>query len=157
MMTRIYVCNSRLYLISFAFVIFLAGQVIIGCESPPVSAPAAPGISYQVIDQWPIPNGGYGRAIVVDPKNCTDSGIRALGDKLRSDTALDRNAFVFIYNDSRAAGLRKAALDERLNKKDLKYHDNHMVGSYMRNANTGHHRLSFGLSGVNGPQTIMDY
>ena len=36
---------------------------------PPPALPAADQIPYQTVEQWKIPNGGYGRAIVIDPKS----------------------------------------------------------------------------------------
>jgi hypothetical protein len=116
-----------------------------------------PAITYQTINEWRIPNGGYGRVIVINPSNCNDADMRALGKQLRNETRLDRNAFVVIYDDLRAARLRNAALAERLSQKELEYHDKHLIGSYMRNASTGFHQLVFGFSGIHGPQTIVDY
>lgn len=151
----------RLITILAASVITLAGLANIGCEgkssNPLVEVSPLQAITYRAIDERAIPNGGYVRVVVIDPKNRNDSDLRALGDLLRKDTASDRNAFVFIYDDQRAANQRKAAMDDRLSKKDLSHHDNHWVGSYTRNANTGLHRLAYGLSGFNGSQTLVNY
>ena len=63
--------------------------------------------SYKIVEQWSIPNGGFGRAIVVKA-NPTESELRALGERLRQDTRDERNAFVFVYDDERAARNRRA-------------------------------------------------
>lgn len=118
-----------------------------------VAAPEAAGatVAYKVVEQWSIPNGGYGRVVVIDPKQRTEAGLRALAEKLRHDTAADRNAFVVIYDNARAASLRKAADAYKLNKRDAKFHDDHALGSYIRNRNTGVHELNMLLQGLDGP------
>jgi len=117
------------------------------------AAPEAAGttVAYKVVEQWSVPNGGYGRVVVIDPKQRSEAGLRALAEKLRRDTAADRNAFVFIYDNARAASLRKAANAEKLNKPDTKFHDDHALGSYIRNGNTGFHELNMLLQGPGGP------
>jgi hypothetical protein len=114
-------------------------------------------IDYKTAAEWSIPNGGYSRVIVIARQNLNDPDMRRLGEQLRYETRSQRNAFVFIYDDARAASLRQAALDESLSKADLSFHDQHLVGAYMRNANTGFHQLAFGLQGINGPQVTVDY
>ena len=85
-----------------------------GCGSPPSGSPeAAKGsIRYEVVEEWTLPNGGYGRAIAVDGAQRTEEGLLALANQLRRETQGDRNAFIFIYDDRRAAVLRKEALAE---------------------------------------------
>ena len=114
--------------------------LLVGCDQsspPPVRDVPKPAVIYSIIDEWRIPNGGYSRVIVTDVTQRSEAGLLALADQLRRDTRADRNAFVFIYDNHDAAVLRKAALAERLNKRDLKLHDDHMIGTYFRNANTG--------------------
>lgn len=121
---------------------------------PKASAPAEPSkpkIPYDVVDERKIPNGGYARVIVVGQASRTEQGILDLADQLRRDTSADRNAFIFIYDDKKAASMRDAALSERLKESDLKFHDSHMIGSYMRNANSGFHSVTMALKGTSGP------
>jgi len=125
------------------------GQDTSGVPASP--APHTPRISYQIVKQWAIPNGGYGRVIVVDPAQRSEAGLLAVAEQLRRDTKNDRNAFAFIYDQRDAAMLRDAALEERLSKADMKQHDDHMIGTYIRNANTGFHAVTIALQGVNGP------
>lgn len=47
--------------------------------------------------------------------------------------------------------MRKAALGEGLSTADLKYHDDHAIGSYFRNVNTGYHALMVTLGGAGEP------
>lgn len=108
-------------------------------------------VAYSVVEEWSITNGGYGRVIVVDPSLRSEAGLLALADQLRRDTRADRNAFVFIYDDRDAAKLRKAALEEQLSDRVMKFHDDHFIGTYFRNANTGFHALTIMLQGVYGP------
>lgn len=120
-------------------------------EARPTPVPAAQGdIRYEVVDKWGIPNGGFGQVIAIDPKYRNEEDLRKLAECLKKNTNKDRNAFVFIYDDKLAASLRKAAVDENLEKKELAHHDSHMIGSYMRNANTGYHALTITLKGVTG-------
>ena len=118
---------------------------------------AIPTISHRIIEEWTIPNGGYGRIIVIDPVHRNEKDMRMLGDQLRSDTKKDRNAFIWIYDDEKAARVRKAALAERLNKKDLEHHDKHVIGDYARNANTGFHALIIFLEGLDGSPLEVKY
>ena len=118
------------------------------------SGAAAP--SYKVLEQWSIPNGGFGRAIVVKA-NPTEEELRALGEKLRQDTRNERNAFVFVYDDERAARNRRAAFSEKLPKTDLRHHDRHQVAKYFRNANTGFHELDITAKGLDGPNAKVKY
>jgi hypothetical protein len=109
--------------------------------SPPTPAVSQPQsrIAYDVVRQWTIPNGGFGRVVVISKANAKESGLRALGETLKYDTASDRNTFVFIFDDRRAAAMYERALN--LNKKDGRFYDRHFVAMYSRNINTGLHRL----------------
>lgn len=111
---------------------------------------------YKVIEEWKIPNGGYGRAVVVKP-NPVESELRALGEKLKQDTKRDRNAFIFIYDDEKAARNRRAAAADRLAREDLKHYDKHFVGTYFRNGNTGFHQLTITVKGLDGPSVEVKY
>ncbi len=138
--------------------VFLAGLsatlLLLSEELIAQSNAAAP--SYKIVEQWSIPNGGFGRAIVVKA-NPTEAELRALGEKLGQDTRDDRNAFVFIYDDERAARNRHAAFSEKLAKAELRHHDRHQVAKYFRNANTGFHELDITPKGLDGPNTKVKY
>jgi len=114
------------------------------------------GPAYKVIEQWSIPNGGFGRVIVVAPSP-GEADLRALGEKLRQDTRNERNAVVFVYDDSRAAEYRRAAISEKLPKAELQHHDRHRVAMYLRNVNTGFHELDITPEGLGGPNAKVKY
>lgn len=114
-------------------------------------------VSYVVAESWEIPNGGFGKVIIVAPANRNDADLRLLGDQLRRETSRDRNAVVEIYDASRAVSLRRDAFAERLSKADQAFYDQHKIGIYTRNANTGHHSLVLMLDGLNGEFTTIEY
>jgi hypothetical protein len=106
-------------------------------------------IKYEVVDQS-FPGDGLIRAITVDPAQRTEAGLLALADQLKRETK-DTNGLVliFIYDDLRAAALRRDALrGDKLNERAQKLHDDHKIGNYTRNPNTGHHSIMIALDGV---------
>lgn len=148
-------------------VIFLTGLFVVSAacrsEREPAqhedssSASIARAVKYEVAEEWSIPNGGYGRVIIVSSVDANETQLRALGEELKSDTKGDRNAFIFIYSDKRAAGMRSDAMKDILSKADGKFYDDHFVGTYTRNINTGYHTLSIMADGVNGPMVKVKY
>ncbi len=140
----------------------VAGLLLIqnGSESPArgrAHEPPPHVVDYTIIDQWPIPNGGWGKVIVIDSVHANDGDLRALGDELRFDTQADRNAFIFVYSDKRAALIRQIVLRDRASNKDLRFYDAHFVGSYTRNINTGVHEFVITPNGLNGRQIKVTY
>jgi hypothetical protein len=124
--------------------------------SAPVAQSTGAALSYTVLEQWGLPNGGFGRTIVVKA-NPTEEELRTLGEKLRQDTRHERNAFIFVYDDERAARNRLAAFSEKLPSADLRHHDRHQVAKYFRNANTGFHELDITPMGLDGPNVKVKY
>jgi hypothetical protein len=114
-------------------------------------------IEYSVVDEWRIPNGGYGRVIVVQPTYRDEQLLRALGEQLRGEHRNDRHAFIEIFDDTRAANMRQAATEERLNQQDLAFHDYHKIGFYQKNSVSGHHVLVMALDGVEGEFVEVKY
>jgi hypothetical protein len=116
-------------------------------------------LSYKVLEQRSIPNGGFARTIVVSKANPNEADLRALGEQLKRDTKSERNAFIWVYDDERAARNRLAAISEKLPKTESQHHDRHYVALYSRNANTGNHELQIYPSGFsdNGPFIQVKY
>lgn len=116
-------------------------------------------LSYKVLEQRSITNGGFYRTIVVSKVNPSEADLRALGEKLKQDTKSERNAWIWVYDDERAARNRLAAGSEKLTKTELQHHDRHWVALYSRNANTGHHELQIYPRGFsdNGPFVQVKY
>jgi hypothetical protein len=116
-------------------------------STPP--SPTQPLIKYEVVEQWTIGNAGLGRAIAVDPAHRTEADLLALADQLKRETKDTQGLVgIFIYDDRRAAALRREALGHELNDRSQKLHDDHMIGNYTRNPNTGNHSLIIALDGV---------
>lgn len=109
-------------------------------------------ISYEVVKTWEIPNGGYGKVIVISPNNFNEEDVVALGEKLKKDTKNDRNAFVYIFTDRKAAEMRDRLFDpaDKLTNKEEEFYDAHYVGDYVRNINSGYHQLTIYFDGVIG-------
>lgn len=112
-------------------------------------------IPYRMVEEWKIPNGGFGRTIVIDPKYRNEKDMRVLGETLKKDTARDRNSFIFIFDNERASKMRRSPPPE--NTKDGRFYDQHFIGDYTRNANTGFHSLGIMLKGVDGPRIEVKY
>lgn len=129
----------------FSFLALSTAFLGSGCTKEPGQ------VSYEVVQEWSLPNGGHGRVIVIDKKHRNEADLKKLAEQLKRSTAQDRNAFVFIYDDKKAAESRKAALDNRLSGQELVYHDTHLVGSYFKNAGTRYQALTITLQGVMGP------
>jgi hypothetical protein len=112
-------------------------------------------IPFQIIREWEIPNGGYGRTILIDPKYKNESDLKKLGDQLVEYTKNDRNAFIFIYDDKRAAELQENI--GNLNDSEQAVYDQHFIGRYFKNANTGVNELAIILNGIDSDWILINY
>jgi len=117
--------------------------------------PETPKVAYTVVWKHAIPNGGYTRSIYVDPGLRNEADLTALGRQLASDTKADRNAFVYIHDDEKAAKMfpNLATLSDA----ELAYYDKHEVGIYTRNINTGLHELAIMLAGPQGKMIKVNF
>lgn len=107
-------------------------------------------ISYEIVKQWEIPNEGYGKVIVIPPDYLNEEDMATLGNKLKDDTKNDRNAFIFVYTDKKAANLRDRIFDENLPESEREFYDTHFVANYKKNANSGFHEFTIYFDGVMG-------
>jgi hypothetical protein len=112
---------------------------------------------YRTIEQWPIANQGHGRAIVVTVAKPSQAQLKAVAEHLKIETRADRMAFVWIYDDDRAARNRRAATSGRLSSAEEAAYARHFVAQYQRNANSGLHSLFVYPKGGNGPQIEIKY
>ena len=115
-------------------------------------------IIYEVIEQWSIPNGGYGKKILISRSYLNEEDMIALGNKLKQDTANDRNAFIQVYTNRDAADLRDKVLADEGTQTENELYDEHFVGLYSKNANNGNHQFNIffdGTSGIN--QKTINY
>lgn len=104
-------------------------------------------ISYEVIRSWEIPNGGYGKVIVIPPDNFNEADMTLLGEKLKEDHKRDRNSFIYIYDAKKAAQMRDGA---SIAPGDQDFYDKHYIGEYTKNANSGYHQLTIYFDGIMG-------
>jgi hypothetical protein len=112
-----------------------------------------PDVPYEIVKTWESPNGGYGKVIVITSEDVTEQRMAALGETLKRDTVDDRNAFIFVFSDRRAAEMRdKVSSDagNTLSDGDRDFYDVHYVGQYVKNGNSGYHTFSIYLDGVMG-------
>lgn len=107
-------------------------------------------IAYQIVDRWTIPNGGEGKVVVISPDLLNESDMVALGNKLKSDTQGDRNAFISVFDNASAAALRNKVLSQKATTAEQDLYDKHFVGQYDRNANTGYHQFAIHFDGIMG-------
>ena len=137
-------------------VVNTASQSDLKSEQPGAAAGTqeAPKIAYKVVWEHAIPNGGYTRSIYIDPGLRNEPDLTALGRQLASDTQADRNAFIFVFDDEKAAQM--ASKLDSLSDAELAYWDEHQIGFYARNINTGHHELSIMLAGPQGKMIKVD-
>jgi hypothetical protein len=116
----------------------------------PAEEPTAEEMAYDVVETWDIPNGGQGKAIVISPDYLNDADMTALGEKLKNDTEDDRNAVIFVFDNPQAGALRQAVLNGEASQADQDLYDQHYVGQYTKNANTGFHEFTIYFDGVMG-------
>ena len=77
--------------------------------------------------------------------------LAALLAALASSSSIPRSAAKTGCSHSpTAVKMRKDAGDESLNDADLKWHDDHRIGTYAKIANTGFHAVVMTLQGTNG-------
>ena len=112
-------------------------------------------IPYEIIREWKIPNGGFGRVIVVSPQYRNKQDLQALGLNLRYDTRNDRNSLIEVFDNKKAADLsRKVA---NLSKEEGALFDKHKIGQYFQNINTGYHRFNIWINGLTSEGITIDY
>lgn len=115
-------------------------------------------VRFEVLEVWPIRGGGYGAVLLIDPKHRNAADLRALGDELRAEAAGYRFAFYDVFDNRRAAAMRKEAFDDQLPPADLSLHDKHKIAFYQKNGSTGFHEYRFTLESVNSDKwTVIQY
>lgn len=106
-------------------------------------------IKYDVLQQWEINNGGYGKVILIPTDYLNEADMTVLGQKLNNDTKNDKNAFIMVFTDKKAAALRDK-LATGLNQSEQTFYDQHYVGQYTKNGNSGLHTFVIYFDGVSG-------
>ncbi len=111
-------------------------------------------IAYREVERWPVPSGGFGRAIVIDDSLATEADLRSLGDQIREEFRNDHNSFVFVYDDERAARMRGRY---NLPIEDGNFYNRHSVGTYTKNGTNGFHEWTITPQGIEGPMIQVNY
>lgn len=93
-------------------------------------------LSYETVKTWNIPNGGQGKTIVVSRSYFNENDLRRLGEKLRDETKDQRNAFISVFTDRKAAEMRDRVLSDELTTEEQKFYEQHYVAQYTQNANS---------------------
>jgi hypothetical protein len=94
--------------------------------------------------------------IVIDPKHRNEKNLRDLGDKIRQERKKDRLAVVSVFDDEKAARMKKDAAADRLNDEDGAFYDRHLIGSYFKNG-AGVDEFVIFLDGLNGKEIRIKY
>lgn len=127
-------------------------------ESTPTATPVAnkeetpqdKAIKYEVLQKWDINNGGQGKIVLIPADYVNEADMIALGNKLNEDTKNDKNAFIMVFTDKKAAELRDKVIDDTMTKDEEKFYDTHYVGQYTKNGNSGLHAFAIYFDGVSG-------
>lgn len=107
--------------------------------------------AYKVVKTQPI-TGGKSKHIVISPESANEADLTALGQKLHESTLQERNAYVLIFTDVRAALLHDQSW---LNEEKRNFHDQHYVGRYVRDLDNAIHELEIFPRGLDGPSKII--
>lgn len=124
-------------------------QVVMSTTAPTVAISPVKEIKYETLQKWDINNGGYGKTILIPVGYLNEDDMVALGKKLNVDTKNDKNAFISVYIDRKAADLRDK-LASGLTKAEEAVYDKNFVGQYTKNGNSGLHTFVIYFDGVSG-------
>jgi|WetSurMetagenome_2_1015567.scaffolds.fasta_scaffold26925_5 hypothetical protein len=114
----------------------------------PQPTPTVKTISYELLQQWDINNGGYGKTILIPTDYLNETDMTSLGQKLKEDTKNDKNSFISIFTNKEAAKLRDKL--SNLSKTEEDFYDKNYVGQYTKNGNSGFHTFVIYFDGVSG-------
>lgn len=144
------------------FVFVIISNLINGPRKSPTSptstqlATPVKQITYEVIKKWDIPNGGEGKVVVISPDYLNRNDMPIVGEKLKSDNKNDRNSFIFVFTDKKAAEMRDRVLSDgvdKLTEEEQDYYDARFVAEYTKNANSGYHKFVIHYDGILGSDT----
>ncbi|MBI4098202.1 MAG: hypothetical protein HY426_04155 [Candidatus Levybacteria bacterium] len=122
-------------------------------RSSPTPTPKV--INYEIFQRWDIPNGGEGKVVIISPEHLNEQDMPLLGEKLKNDTQNDRNAFIYVFTDKKAAALRDKVFDDLAGKSTMSeaesdFYDKNYVAQYTKNGNSGFHEFVIYYDGVMG-------
>lgn len=93
-------------------------------------------IVYETVNGWEIPNGGYGKNIVISLDLFTKDSMPLVGKKLHSDAQYSRNAVFMVYTSKEAVLLKDKVLNDKATSKENELYDKSFVGQYFKNGNS---------------------
>jgi len=132
--------------------------LLLGLAGPAAAQAPVTRIPYRVMEQWTIsdPTGtpGYGRLIVINSAHRRAADLRALGQQLNNEAAAERVSLVVVYDNARAARMWRTWGAE---PREGTFHDPHLLGHYLRDANTGKSSFRFYPKGFGGPSETVTY
>src|SRR5262245_43741611 len=114
-------------------------------------------LSYTIVEEWHARTGGVGRTILVNKVKPTESELRSLGEKLKQDAKGNAFVFITVYDDERAARIGRRVSSEWLKQPEKQHHDQHRVGLYVHNGETGADDFLITPDGADGPETVVHY
>jgi hypothetical protein len=112
-------------------------------------------VKYEIIDEWNIPNGGKGKVILIDIGLTNITGLKKLGECLNYENKDERNAFITVFNDKKAAEMYHDAAN--LNDIDGAFYDKHFLAVYNKNINTNYNQIQIHEDGLDGKSTDVKY
>ena len=112
-------------------------------------------VKYETIDEWDITNGGKGKVIVVDVRLTNLLDLKKLGECLNYEAKDDRNSYVVVFNNKKAALMFHSTAD--LNERDGAFYDRHFLAVYNKNINTNFNEIQIHEKGLNGKSIEVKY
>ncbi len=112
-------------------------------------------VKYETIDEWNITNAGKGKIILVDVRLTNILDLKKLGERLNYEAKDDRNSYVVVFNNKKAAQMFHSAAD--LNDQDGTFYDKHFLAVYNKNINTNFNEIQIHENGLNGKFTEVKY
>ncbi|MEK7597204.1 MAG: hypothetical protein AAB441_00995 [Patescibacteria group bacterium] len=117
----------------------------------PIQEDISNAVVYEILQKWNINNGGFGKTILISESYLTDEDTMIrLGLQLKYDMRDDKNAFIMVFTDKKAAELRDKLTDNTMTKDEEQFYDTHYVGQYTKNGNSGLNAFAIYFDGVSG-------
>lgn len=156
--------SNELKKVRMAAMLLLAGLLafsIIGCgESPEDQDPNESDlVTYEVIGNRNTSNSGQENVtlVLVDRKFVNTEDMESLGQLLVDDFKSTDPAFIYVYTDESAASAREMVMAEIAPDSTVTFHDNNLVGMYIKNKAFGMHEFQVYIDGFKGSPSVTKY
>lgn len=104
-------------------------------------------IVYEVYDEWDL-----GKVVIVSPEYFNENDMPLVGEKLRNDFGNESHAFIFVYDDKKAASMRKNDINQ-YSQSEQDYYFRHFIGQYTRNMDSDYNQFEIYYDTINGDNT----